>query len=438
MTLVRALAGLVLGLVVFAGLLYFLVVVNFSQRLEDPEVYNLAISDTDAYNRIYDEVLVDEALEEQAEDLLGGLDVSGTEESIDLLRDVMPPAYLQDQTEANIERFTGFLRNERKNLQIYVELEEPLERIGPAVQGKVHGIIDGLTIEEPQSSGCSLNSLQQLAGASAEPYAQLSDGELPDSSPSLKILDRGCREREYDQWFDLVLNDPLMNSEAARILEGRKEELRPLFVDGDTRAFLKAIADALVEPLVEDAVSDVRRELQRGDRFDVLDWISEQSDDLRRRDIDDQAETLRSVVSAANGSGKIVALLLIVVGTLLLAAVHLPKPGDVLRWPGITLLLGAGVCLVVGIAINSAIPGQINEAVTHSATYSDEVPAAAVNLVGDLLESFGRQATAGFMPGATTVMVLGGLLVAASFFAGALTAVLKRLLPGSGGSDRSR
>ena len=57
-TLLRAAAGLVLGMVVFAGLLYLLVVVNFSQRLEDSEVYRDAIQETDAYNRIYDEVLV--------------------------------------------------------------------------------------------------------------------------------------------------------------------------------------------------------------------------------------------------------------------------------------------------------------------------------------------------------------------------------------------
>ena len=86
MTILRALAGLVLGMVIFAGLLYYLVVVNFSQRLEDPEVYNVAISDTDAYNRIYDEVLVDEALEDHTENLLGGLDVSVNDEAVDILR----------------------------------------------------------------------------------------------------------------------------------------------------------------------------------------------------------------------------------------------------------------------------------------------------------------------------------------------------------------
>ena len=122
LTLLRALAGLVLGLVVFAGLLYLLVLVNFSQRLVESEVYDIAISDTDAYNRIYDEVLVDEALKEQTGNLLGDVDIETHEEAVDVLREVMPPAYLQEQTEENIDRFTAFLRYEQEELEIYASL----------------------------------------------------------------------------------------------------------------------------------------------------------------------------------------------------------------------------------------------------------------------------------------------------------------------------
>ena len=106
--LLRVLAGLLLGMAVFAGLFYYLVVVNVSQRIEDPEIYNAAISDTDAYNRAYDEAVVDEAIEDQT----GNLEIEESGEALAVLREVMPPAYLKEQTEANIERFTGYLRHE--------------------------------------------------------------------------------------------------------------------------------------------------------------------------------------------------------------------------------------------------------------------------------------------------------------------------------------
>ena len=208
LTVLRALAGLVLGLAIFAGLLYFLVVVNFSQRLVESEVYNVAISDTDAYNRVYNEVLVDEALKGQTGNLLGDVDLQVHEEAVEVLREVMPPAYLQEQTEENIDRFTEFLRYEREELGIYASLKEPLERIEPAVLGKIHEIIDELEIEDPPSGGCSTEAIQRLAAASAEPYARLSDGEIPDSAPSLKILTPVCREQGFDGWFDRPPLDP--------------------------------------------------------------------------------------------------------------------------------------------------------------------------------------------------------------------------------------
>ena len=437
-TLLRALGGLLLGLVVFAGLLYSLIVVNFSQRLEDPEVYNTAISDTDAYNRVYDEVLVDDALEDQTANLVGDLEIDINEEAVEVLRDVMPPAYLQEQTEANIDRFTGFLRRDRDDLEIYADLKEPLERIEPAVLDKVHQVIDELEIEEPSSSECSFGAMQRLADASSEPFAQLSGGELPQSAPSLNILTADCRRSEFDRWFDLVLDDPAINSQAALILDSNRETIKTSFVEGDTRAFLKTVAGLLVRPQIDDAIADIRRNLQRGDRFDALEWLAEESDDVTRAEIEEQAEGLRDVVSAANGPGRIIALVMVVLGCLAMALVHVPHLADMLRWPGISLLLGGGVCLLVGFVANSAIPGQIREGITNAANYSADVPVAAINLVGDLMESFARQVTAGFIPAAVTVMAIGAVLIAASFFATPLTAIARRLLPGSANNTRGR
>ena len=430
--LLRALAGLLLGMLVFAGLLYYLVVVNVSQRIENPEVYNSAIEDTDAYNRIYGEVLADEALGDRTGNLLGDLEIEVNEEAVAVLREVMPPAYLQEQTEANIDRFTGYLRRESEDLEIYVELEEPLGRMETAILNKAHQVIDELEIEEPASSGCSQSEVQRLAAASAEPAARWSQGQLPESAPSLQILDRECRRREFDRWFDLVLDDPAMNPQAALILEGRKDAIREPFVEGDTRAFLKAAAGPLVEPLIEDSVADIRGNLQRGDRFDLLEWIAEESGGLTRGEMEEQAESLRGVVSAANGAGSIVALVIVVVGVLLMALVHLPKPAAMLRWPGITLMMGGGGCLIAGFVLNSTIPGRIRDAVTDAVYHSPDVPVTAMDLAGDLAESFTRQATAGFMLPAVIVTVIGAALIAASLLSGSLPgAAGLRLLPGN-------
>ena len=109
-----------------------------------------------------------------------------------------------------------------------------------------------------------------------------------------------------------------------------------------------------------------------------------------------------------------------------------------LRWPGVVLLLGGGVCLAVGFVVNSAVPGRIKDAIVHSSSYAPDVPSAAIDLAGDLLESFAQQSTAGFIPAAATVMAIGAVLVIASFFASALWGILRGILPGLGGNNRRR
>ena len=52
MAILRIVASLMLGFVIFASLLCYLLLVNISQRLDDSEVYKDAIDDTNAYNRI--------------------------------------------------------------------------------------------------------------------------------------------------------------------------------------------------------------------------------------------------------------------------------------------------------------------------------------------------------------------------------------------------
>ena len=106
--------------------------------------------------------------------VLGNIEVTTHAQAVEFLREVIPPSYLQEQAEENIGRFTGFLRHEREELEIYIDMDEPLDRVNRAVTGQVHDFIEDLEVVDSPSSGCSLESLRQLAVASTEPYSQLS------------------------------------------------------------------------------------------------------------------------------------------------------------------------------------------------------------------------------------------------------------------------
>ena len=435
LALLRVLGGLLLGLAVVAGLLYLLVAVNLSQNLVESETYRNAVSDTGAYDRVYEEVLADPDAKEDIGNLLGGVEFDRVDEVIEILREVMPPSYLQAQTEDNINRFTGFLRGEREELEIYARLRLPLERIESAVLGEVHQRVEELEIREPASTGCSVSHLRQLAAASAVPLSQLSAGQIPQSAPSLEMLTQECREREYDRWLGLLLEDAAMDSQTRDTLERENPNLRRNFVEGDTRAFLKAVAGPLARPLIDEAVADIRRNLDRSEQFDILQWLADESEDISRRDMDEQAESLRNAASAVNGTGRVVALAVVIAGLLLMALIHLPRPARMLGWPGITLAVGGGVSLLAGFALNSMLPGRIGDAVLDRALYLDDAPVSGINLAADLAESLAGQATTGFMPMTVAVIVIGGALIVVSPFSRALTGAVRRILPGGRGKE---
>ena len=434
MTLLRVLGSLVLGLVVIAGLLYLLVVVNIIQRLEDPELYRAAFTETDAYNRIYDEVLVDAEVQDQTLDLLGGVGLEA-QESIEVLRDVMPPAYLQEQTEANIDRFTGFLSHDLERLELYLELREPLDRVEAVVLDKAEEVITELEIEEPPTATieCTADSLQSLASDLANEFAGLSAGQLPESVPSLETLDEDCRRQEFDKWIDQVASNPQIDSETARIIEDEKDDLRESFIEGDTKAFLEKAAAPLVSPVIDDSLEEIRQELQVNDRLDLLEKLAESSDDLTREDIDESADLLRDAVNTLSGTWRMLSLLVVITGSLLLVAVHIPNPKGILRWPGLTLLLGGVTCLLFGFMLNSAVPGMIGEVFAQAEADSSDTPTALISLIGDLMESFARQFTGGFIPGTATVLLIGAVLFGASFFADRLWSAVHSTPSGSEG-----
>ncbi len=410
--LLRALGKLVLGLAVLAGLLHFLIISNLTGRLVNEDVYYAAIDGVDLYNRVYDEVLVDEALTEQTGNLLGGvhLDVHG--QAVAALREILPPAYLQEQTEDNIGRFTAYMNGETGQLEIYLELEEPLERVLPTAQTEAARVIDALDIPETAESLCTPEGVEQLADDTAPLLQRLSDGRLPDSASSLRAGSPDCREQEFERWFDAVLSDPALDPQTALFLAGAREELRTPFVEGDTRGLLQVATVSLIGPLAEDAVTDLRGQLQPGDRLDLIQLAVAQNDDLTRGDIEESAESLRSAASVSNGLGKVVALVVVVVGSLLLALTYRSNLASALRWPGVVLALSGAVCLVVGYVLNLALPGILRE--TAEAGSYDSVAPSAVRLASDLLGSFGQQATEGFVLPTVTVMLVGAALVAAS------------------------
>ena len=424
-SILRSGAAMVLGVVIFVGFLFFLILNNFSDKLLSADFYNDTIAAEDTYNRIYDEVLVDEELLDKTEEFLGDIQVVNHQDIVDLMREIMPPAYIQAQVEAAIERTIAYVNEDLDELDVYVELAEPLRNVKTVMFAYIDGRIDELLVEDPGISSCSAAAVTDLTGRFVQRFEALAGGAVPTTIPSLKALDRVCRQLVFASAFDLLLVSGSLDAETARLFRSNREVLRKPFEDGDTLGMLKVSARLLAEPLMDQAIDRVREDLSEGDRFDLIrqlgEWNPDRSEAQIRADLDEGREW----VSRARSFGELTTLVMVIGGAIVMGLVFLPTLTGMLRWPGIALLSTGAFFFVAGKIAESEVPKRLADVIETGADQVSGVPPSVTDLGGDILISFGSQLTDGFTGPSLTLLIIGAILFGASFF----TIIIKRFIP---------
>ena len=139
----------ILGLVVFVAVGILTADSLMSNKLLNADFYTEIISQQDTYNRIYDEVLLEDEVRRASGELFPAELVSH-EDLVGILRSVVPPEYLRGQVERVIDSIIEYLREDgggpetdnTGQLQIYVELGPALARVKPVAIDYVRERID--------------------------------------------------------------------------------------------------------------------------------------------------------------------------------------------------------------------------------------------------------------------------------------------------------
>ncbi len=416
LSIVRSVAALILGVVVFFGFLFLLLLNNFSDKLLSAEFYIDTISGQDTYNRVYDEVLLDEELESTTQDLLGGVEVVSHVEIVGLLREIIPPEYLKSQVEGSINRTVDYFNEDRETLDLYVDIGPPLNNVKLVIFRYIDQRIDALAEEDLGRLACTPQRVDEVAGLYQERWQRLSDGEVPSSVPSLATFESGCRQIIFELAFDNLVAQVDLDERSREGLRSRRSDLREHFVAGEAREVLKVAARPLAEPVMDDAIQEVRDELEDGDRLDLIHRIAVWNDDITEEELRSDIDTARDWVNWSQKFGKPLALVMLILGSILLGLIHYPSVKNILRWPGLTLFLTGLVFFITGKVMESQIPDRLQDLVDRSASQASVVPESVTGLGGDLLVSFGQQLTSGFAAPSLTILIIGALLFGSSFF----------------------
>ncbi len=251
----RAVAAVILGILVFVCFLSYTLVSHFTGKLLADTFYTELLLDHDAYNRIYTEVLLDDEVRQYSQELTGGIQVLSHEDLVGMAREVAPPEYIQAQVEGNIERTTDYLGGETEALDLTLDLGPPLARVEPVLFADVDRRIAQVEVVELDPN---LSVNQQVARAtelSESSLRSLSAGQVPQAVPSIQTIPGPFRDEIFDAVWPSVVNDPNLDPRVRSGLESNTPELRQEFIDGNTRDFLKATARPFLDPVVDDALA---------------------------------------------------------------------------------------------------------------------------------------------------------------------------------------
>ncbi len=435
--IIRPLLTIILGIAVFVGVGLLMAERVLSTKLLNAEFYTGIITEHDTYNRIYDEILVDEEVRGISEEHLP-IEVVSHEDLVMIIQGIAPPEYLREQVEGGINDTVDYFNEDAERLQIYLELGPALERVKPVFLAYIQQRIDEIPEDQPGEPECTPNRVKQLADRFMDIYREIAAGKEPDSIPSIVALSQPCRVFIFEAVYgaseivtlltgEALVEGASLGPRAVKGLQERREEIRSEVVAGDTGGALKAAVPPLVSPILDDGIERLRAELDDSDRIDLIDFLAESGGestaDEFRADMDESRQRLLQGMSRA----RTWTMLFLIGGPILMVLIYLPRLSAGLRWLGVTLAAAGGVsiggCFVTAKILESVLPGRLEIPLED---VGGGVPPSLAALTSDFVASAARQLAQGAAEVAVIVLIAGAAALAASF----IPLLYRRLMSG--------
>ncbi|MFJ8929846.1 hypothetical protein ACIRLA_25015 [Streptomyces sp. NPDC102364] len=347
--------------------------------LLDPGFHAAVLDEQHAYDRLYNEVLVDPEATPVTRDLLARLAVPEAQITSNI-KLVLPPDTLRDLTRQQIDAVVGYLNGDRADLRLVVDLRPVLANLDGLAHTYFGDLVAGVqNRSEPD--------FDRFRATLADEVRELAAGRAPEGLPQLPLTpDQASR-----------VADTLL----ALVPAGERADLRPevetALADGDVGTALAAVAPATVTDRVQGAAAQLRT-LVDGGTWDLTDTLEASGNDLSG------LHDARPYTAVGLGVLEVVAAVLLLLS---LTALWLLGP----QQPGRRLIL-LGIPLVAG-GVLAALAAWVTRLVTDGQLVAppDSWPPSLTRLVDDV-----QRAAVGHLTStalwAALVPVLAGALLA--------------------------
>lgn len=445
----KVVVSLALGLLIFLSVLSYLTTHALHSHFLSEEFYLEHFADNDAYNRLYDAVLVPEATSQIQQDgratFLGNIQLE-EEDAEPLIKEILPPPELRRQVEVGVRGAVEYL-NEGIDPEtgqpmevpnVYIEFRPIIGTEVPAPAGveAIEGaakpalirflsqeIEDNLTILPPVE-GTKEERAEALSEEMADTLIGLQDPVFPIAAPSLVGVAPEERPAAFARAKELARMKGL-DPEILAHLDARDEEINDALTLPDSREALTetlvVAVEPLVSPLVQGGLDEFRdNQLDSQDRFDPLAKIAKNRG-VGKDEVLQEVEGYRGWLTWGRTAGSWVGILAIVGFSVLLGLFQLPGLKGFIGWPGLTILLSGAAFLGLDLILKSQLTGMFASFLEVGHVGCDglvgratEVEPALCQLAVDVGTSMITDVTNSLIMPTIIIMIVGGGLVVAS------------------------
>ena len=417
--ILRAGSGLVLGVVLFVGFALSLVDRNVSEKLLNAEFYGDIIAAESTYNRIYDEVLVDDELKETTNRLLGNINIVSRQETVDLLRQTIPPKYLREEVEGSVGRAISRLSQDSGELDFYVDLTKPLESVKQVMFDYLEQKIDEIDLFESGHIYCLLDGpadprLLEIVADYMIVFTSMAEGEVPVSAPDLSALPMLCRQVLFSVLYKRVMESSDLSAEVISSVRVQHDVLKASFESGDALRVLKVAQRPLMESRIDGAILQIRRDLRSGDRFDLIHQLEEWYDSFSEAQFREAISNWRERIPKSLNFGSHLGVTMVFGSAVLMGLVFFPILSSMLIWPGIAFFITGFYFFVAAKITENKVLDTLAGILENSPDNNLNVPQAVTQLSEDLLISLGSAFVGGLSGPSLNLLILGAVLIGAS------------------------
>ena len=445
----KVIISLVLGLLIFLGVLSYLTTNALHSHLLSEEFYLEHFAENDAYNRLYDAVLIPEVMMQIQENgrasLLG--DVRVEEEDIELLvKGIVPPPDLRRQVEGAVKGAVEYLSEETDpktgepiaEPDVYIHFRPFLGTRAPTPEGvePVEGTakptlvsflareIENNLVILPPREGTLEDRVDAFSRQMADTLIQLQDPSFPISAPSLLGIPPELRAAAYDE-AKVGAGEKGLPPELVKLLSDHDDEIKEALLEPDSAQALREVVaiavEPLVGPLIDSGLDEFRdNQLDYLDRFDPLRKIAKNRG-VGKAEVLRDVEDIRGWLTWGRTVGSWIGILAIAGFSIMLGLVHLPGLKSFLGWPGIAILLSAATFLGIDLALRAQLPDMFASflEVGHAgcdglAGKGAAVEPALCQLGVDVGTAMITDVSNSLVVPSVLIMVIGGVLIVAS------------------------